>query len=301
MRAVVFDRFGPPEVLRLADLPDPQPGPGEVRVRVRAAGVQPFDVAVRAGQMTHLPVSFPQQIGQEYAGVVDQVGVGVTGLSPGDEVLGSAMLNAVAEYVVVAAENVVRKPAELDFPTAAGFVAAGQTATGALNELRIAAGETLLVHAAAGSVGTIAVQVAKRAGLTVVGTAGPANHDYLRELGAIPVAYGDGLAERVRTAAPHGVDVALDAAGRGAIAASVELIEDRKRIGTIVDDEGAREHGVHVVRAARSPQRLADVIALAARGEIGMPIRAYPWEDVVAAHRTVESGHGRGKVVLVLP
>lgn len=301
MRAVVFDRYGPPEVLRIAELPDPQPGPGQVRVRVKAAGVQPFDVAVRAGGMTHLPVAFPQQIGQEYAGVVDQVGAGVTGLTPGDEVLGSTMLNAVAEYVVVAAENVVRKPAELDFPTAAGFVAAAQTATGALNELRIAAGETLLVHAAAGSVGTVAVQMARRAGLSVIGTASPANHDYLRELGALPVAYGEGLTERVRAVAPQGVDVVLDAAGRGAIAASVALVKDRERIGAIVDDQGAKEHGVHVVRAGRSPERLAGVVGLAAGGEIRMPIRAYPWEDVVAAHRAVESGHGRGKVVLVVP
>ncbi|MCP2322574.1 enoyl reductase [Hamadaea flava] len=300
MRAVVFDQFGPPDVLRLAELPDPSAGPGQLRVRVQAAGVQPFDVGVRTGTMPWVQAAFPQQIGQEYAGIVDQVGEGVTGWAEGDEVLGSTMLNAVAEYVVVPAENAVRKPAELDFPSAAALVAASQTASGALLELKVAAGETLLVHAAAGSVGTIAVQLARLAGATVVGTAGPANHDYLRTLGALPVAYGDGLVERVRAVAPQGVDVALDAAGRGAIAASVELVADRDRIGTIVDDAAAAEYGTRVVRAGRSPQRLAEVVALAAAGKIVLPVRAYSVDDVVAAHEAVESGHGRGKVVVTL-
>ena len=300
MRAVVFDKFGPPEVLRLAEVPDPQAGPGQVRVRVRAAGVQPFDVGVRAGAMSHLPVTFPQTLGQEYAGVVDQVGDGASGWRAGDEVMGSTMLAGAAEYVVVAAENVVAKPPELDFPTAAGLVAAAQTASGALAELKVVQGETLLVHAAAGSVGTVAVQLARLDGVTVIGTAGPANHDYLRSLGAIPVAYGEGLVERVRAAAPQGVDVVLDAAGRGAIAASVELVADFDRIGTIVDDAAAAQYGTRVVRAGRSPHRLAEVVALAARGDLIMPIRAYPLDEVVAAHRAVEGGHGRGKVVLTL-
>ncbi|MEV0270258.1 NADP-dependent oxidoreductase [Hamadaea sp. NPDC050747] len=300
MRAVVFDRFGPPDVLRLAELPDPSAGPGQVRVRVHAAGVQPFDVAVRTGAMTWAKIAFPQQIGQEYAGTVDQVGEGVTDWAVGDEVLGSTMLDAVADYVVVPAENAVRKPPQLDFPSAAALVAASQTASGALLELKVAAGETLLVHAAAGSVGTLAVQLARRTGATVVGTASPANHDYLRSLGAVPVAYGDGLADRVRAVAPQGVDVALDAAGRGAVAASVELVADRDRIGTIVDDAAAAEFGTRVVRAGRSPHRLAEVVALAAAGKIVLPVRAYPLADVVAAHAAVESGHGRGKVVLTL-
>jgi NADPH:quinone reductase-like Zn-dependent oxidoreductase len=300
-KAVVFDAFGPPEVLRLADLPEPQAGPGEVRVRVRAAGVQPFDISVRRGDAPpFLKVNFPQQIGQEYAGVVDQVGPGVTTLGVGDEVLGSTMLAGYAEHLVAAAENVVRKPSELDFETAAGLVAASQTATGALRELAVKPGETLLIHAAAGSVGTIAVQQAVLQGLTVIGTASPANHEYLRSLGAVPVEYGDGLVERVRAAAPGGVDAALDAAGRGAMAASVELVADRGRIGTIVDDAAAAEFGTRVVRAGRDPARLADVVALVAGGKIIMPIRSYPIADVAAAHRVVEAGHGRGKVVLAV-
>lgn len=301
MRAAIFDRYGPPEVLRLANRPDPQAGPGQVRVRVRAAGVQPFDVAVRRGWLAgHLPVTFPQTLGQEYAGVVDQVGAGVTGLALGDAVLGSTMLNGHATHVVAPAANVVAKPAELDFPTAGGLVAAAQTASGALAELRVTAGDVLLVHAAAGAVGTIAVQLARLAGATVIGTASPGNHHHLRRLGATPVAYGDGLVPAVRAVAPDGVDVALDAAGGAAIAASVELVADRDRIGTIVDDKHAAEHGVRVVRAPRSPQRLAQVVALAAQGRVVLPIRAYPLADVVAAHAAVESRHGRGKVVLIV-
>ena len=299
MRAVTFDRFGPPSVLRLTELPDPEPGPGQVRVRVRAAGVQPFDVAVRQGAMPWIEVAFPQRIGQEYAGVVDAVGQGVTSVAVGDEVLGSCMLEGHASAVVVAAENVVRKPAELDFPTAAGLVAASQTATGALRELGVGDGDVLLVHAAAGSVGTVAVQVARLAGATVIGTASPGNHAYLRQLGAIPVAYGEGLLDAVR-ATGLTPTVALDGAGAEAIKASVELGIAPDRVGTIVDDKAAAELGTRVVRAARSPQRLAEVVELAARGAVVMPVRAYPLIEVAEAHAAVETRHGRGKVVLIV-
>ncbi|MEV6489285.1 NADP-dependent oxidoreductase [Actinoplanes sp. NPDC051633] len=299
MRAAVFDRFGPPDVLQLRELPDPEPGAGEVRVRVRAAGVQPFDVYARRGEMPFLRITPPSTIGQEYSGVVDRVGAGVTNVRPGDEVLGSTMLNGQASAVVVSAENVVRKPPRLDFPTAAGLVAAGQTATGALGELALTPGDVLLVHAAAGSVGTVAAQVARLAGATVIGTASAGNHEYLRQLGAVPVEYGPGLVANVR-ATGLTPTVALDAAGSEAIAASVELGIPRMRIGTIADDKAAAEHGTRVVRAARSPQRLAEVVALAEQGSLTMPIRAYPLAEVAAAHAAVETGHGRGKVVLIV-
>lgn len=300
MRAVVFDRFGPPEVLRVAGLPDPEPGPGEVRVRVRAAGVQPFDVAFRRGAMSWAPASFPQQIGQEYSGVIDRLGSGVDDLAVGDEVLGSTMLNGHASMVVVPAATVVRKPAHLDFPTAAGLVAAAQTASGALRELGVRAGDVLLVHAAAGGVGTVAVQLARLAGATVIGTASPVNHDYLRQIGAVPVAYGDGLPAAVRAIAKRLPTVALDAVGGIAIAQSVALGVPPERVGTIVDDKAAAEAGARVVRAPRDPARLAEVVELAARGVVTMPIRAYPLADVVEAHTAVESRHGRGKVVLII-
>jgi NADPH:quinone reductase-like Zn-dependent oxidoreductase len=316
MRAAVFDRFGPPSVLRVAELPDPVPGPGEIRVRVRAAGVQPFDVAVRRGDLARDRVSFPQQIGQEYAGVIDAVGPAVVPPAAdsdpdaragdrsepgvpwavGDEVLGSTMLNGQASAVVVPARDAVRKPPHLDFPTAAGLVAAAQTASGALRELAVRAGDVLLVHAAAGSVGTLAVQLARLAGATVIGTASPANHDYLRRLGAVPVAYGESLPHSVRLVARRLPTVVLDAAGGEAIAQSVALGVPPDRIGTIV----APSHGARVVRSPRDPARLAEVVELASRGVLAMPVRAYPLSDVAAAHAAVESRHGRGKVVLII-
>jgi NADPH:quinone reductase-like Zn-dependent oxidoreductase len=300
MRAVVFDRFGPPEVLHIAELPDPEPGPGQLRVRVHAAGVQPFDTLVRRGEMPRLAVRFPQTIGQEYAGVVDQVGEGVPELRIGDDVLGSTLLNGNASLVCVPAATAVAKPADLDFPTAAGLVSAAQTATGALAELRVGAGDVLLVHGAAGSVGTLAVQLAQLAGARVIGTAGPANHGYLRQLGAVPVAYGNDLVEAVRALPGPAPTVALDAAGGPAIGQSVELGIARDRIGTITDDRGAAEHGARVVRAPRDPARLAEVVALAARGHLTLPIRAYPLAEAAEAHAAVETRHGRGKVVLIV-
>jgi NADPH:quinone reductase-like Zn-dependent oxidoreductase len=300
MRAAVFDRYGPPGVLRIAEVPDPHPGPGQVRVRVRAAGVQPFDIAVRSGRMSRLPVHFPQTIGQEYAGVVDETGAGVAEEWIGREVLGSTMLNGNAALLCVAEANLVAKPAELDFPTAAGLVSAAQTAGGALAELQVTPGDVLLVHAAAGSVGTVAVQLARLAGATVIGTASPANHDYLRQLGAIPVAYGPGLVTAVRTISERAPTVVLDAAGGVAIAQSVELGVDPGRIGTIVDDKAAADVGARVVRAPRDPARLAEVVALAARRVVILPIRAYPLAEVAEAHAAVEARHGRGKVVLII-
>ncbi|WP_127501812.1 NADP-dependent oxidoreductase [Actinoplanes solisilvae] len=296
MRAVLFDEFGPPEVLHVVPWRDPEPGPGEVRVRVLAAGVQPFDVGVRQGNMPWAKIEFPSQIGQEYAGVIDTPG---GGFEVGEPVLGSTMLNGAAELVCVAAENVVRKPDSLGFAQAAALVAAAQTASGALLELGVGEGDVLLVHAAAGSVGTVATQLARMAGATVIGTASPVNHDRVSRQGAIPVAYGKDLVRDVR-ALGLTPTVALDAAGGEAIAQSVELGIDPDRVGTIVDDKAAAELGTRVVRAGRDPKRLAHVVDLAARGLIVLPVQAFSIEDVVAAHRAVESRHSEGKVVLTL-
>ena len=297
MRAAVFDRYGPPDVLRIAELPDPEPGPDEVLIRVHAAGVQPFDTAVRNGTMRWVKATFPQQIGQEYSGTVERTGANVVNINPGDEVLGSTMLNAVAELLTVKSDNVVIKPKNRDHNTAAALVAASQTASGALQELNLTENDTILIHAAAGSVGTIATQLAIQLGARVIGTASPNNHDYLRELNATPVPYGKNLIEAIQslTSTPT---VALDAAGGDSIAQSVALGIPRNRIGTIVDDKAAAEHGALVVRAGRSPQRLAEVIAK----NIIMPITTYHFDDegIVEAHRKVESRHGRGKVVITV-
>ncbi|MGW5722885.1 NADP-dependent oxidoreductase [Amycolatopsis sp. NPDC003865] len=295
MKAVAFTGFGGPEVLRVLDLPEPHAGPGEVRVRVKAAGVQPFDAAVRAGwEPPHLVLGWPRVPGNEFAGVVDE-----GDLEPGTEVLGFTAVQAAAEYVVVPVTDVTPKPPGMPWEVAGGFTAGTQTASIALEALRLREGETLLVHAAAGSVGTAAVQLAKLKGATVVGTASEANQDYLRELGATPVVYGPGLRERL---APLGIEVVLDGAGGEALDISLELVGDRTRILTLVDHHRAAGLGVLVSKSGRSAERLAALAALYAKGDLRFHVRrAYPYTEAVAAHREIETGHGRGKIVLTFP
>ena len=300
MRAVVFDHHGPPEVLRVADLPVPGPGPDQIRVRVRAAGVQPFDTGLRQGG-TGFPVTFPQQIGNEYAGVVDEVGADVTGFAAGDEVLGWVFLAGLADYVVVDVTAAVTKPSAMPWDVAGSLSASGQSAYTALHELGVGPGQVVLVHAAAGGVGTVAVQLARAWGARVIGTASEANHDYLRGLGAEPVTYGDGLVDRVLALAPAGVDAVVDGAGGRALRDSIRLVAEPSRIVTLVDHALAEELGARGVRAQRSAQRLAELVSLWEQGSLQLHVRAtYPLEKAAAAHREVERGHGRGKVVVVL-
>ncbi|GII83174.1 oxidoreductase [Sphaerisporangium siamense] len=302
MKAAAFERPGGPEVLRLMEVATPEAGPGQVRVRVRAAGVQPYDCAVRAGWIPPgVPPDTPKIPGNEFAGVVDQAGAGVTGVATGDEVLGFGRLDAYAEYIVVPADQVTAKPAAMPWEVAGGFSAGAQTAHIALRELGVGAGDTVLVHAAAGGVGTIAVQLAVAWGAAVVGTASEANHDYLRALGAVPVAYGEGLVARVRAAAPGGVDAALDGAGGDALTASLELVKDRSRVLTLVDHGKAEALGVRVTPALRSAARLAELAGMYARGELRVHVReTFPLERAADAHRAVEAGHGAGKVVITV-
>ncbi|AYY13223.1 NADP-dependent oxidoreductase [Actinobacteria bacterium YIM 96077] len=300
MKAVVFDRHGTPDELHLADMERPHPGPGEVRVRVRAAGIQPFDVGVRGGSLP-FPVTFPQQLGNEFSGVVDRVGDDAGEWAAGDEVLGWAFMRSLAEYVVTGADSIVSKPPDMPWDVAGGLSSSGATAYTALRVLDIRPRDTLLVHAAAGGTGTIATQLARAWGASVIGTASEANHAYLAQLGATPVSYGDGLVERVRAVAPDGVDAALDAVGGQALHDSVDLVRDKNRIATLVDHELADELGVVGVRAQRVPEQLGDLVSLYQRGALRMPIRErFPLAAIADAHRLVETGHGRGKVVVTL-
>lgn len=229
------------------------------------------------------------------------MGEGVTNFSVGDEVLGWALLACYAEYVVVDVNQIVHKPQGMPWKEAAVISASGQTAHTALQELGVSKGETVLIHAAAGGVGTFAVQLAQVWGAHVIGTASERNHEYLQSLGAAPVAYGTGLADRVRNVAPSGVDVALDAAGGDALRSSVELIEDRSRIGTIVSFELVEKLGVLAIRSQRSVERLMELVTLYTQGKLSIHIRTtFPLEQAADAHREVETGHGRGKVVLTI-
>ncbi|WNC16455.1 NADP-dependent oxidoreductase [Brevibacillus brevis] len=302
MKAAGILTFGPPEVLQLIEVDSPQAGRQEVRVQVKAAGVQPFDLAVRSGWAPPGgEIRFPQVLGNEFAGIVDQVGEEVSGFSIGDEVIGFRVLGCQAEYVVVGPEQLVKKPKEMPWEVAAVLPASGQTAHTAWEVLGVREGETVLVHAAAGGVGTFAVQIAIARGATVIGTASEKNHEYLRSLGAIPVRYGPGLVERVRALTPDGVDAALDAAGADALMASVELVQQKERIGTIVAFELAEQLGLRFIRNQRSAERLQELVDLYRQGKLHITIReAFPLRQAAAAHRELESGHGRGKIVIVM-
>ena len=300
MRAAAFDEPGGPDVFGLMEIDTPHSRGDQVRVRVRAAGVQPYECAVRAGwTAAGAPAGYPRIPGNEFAGVVDEVGDEVTGVRPGAEVIGYGTLNAYAEYIVVPADQVTAKPAGMPWEVAGGFSAGAQTAHIAIGELAVGEGDTLVIHGAAGSVGTVAVQLAVARGATVLGTARAANHDYLRELGAVPIAYGEGLGDAL---APYAIDAALDGAGGDALTVSLAVVADRKRILTLVEHERAEELGIRVTPNARSAARLAELAEMYARGALRIHVRAaYPLARAADAHRDVGSGHGRGKVVVTVP
>ncbi|MBB6038293.1 NADP-dependent oxidoreductase [Phytomonospora endophytica] len=301
-RALVFSEYGGPEVLRLIDVPLPEPGLGEVRLRVRAAGVQPFDNAFRAGMArAWAPASFdrgggPQPTGTEAAGVVDAVGDGVSRLTVGDEVLGWCG-GAFAEYTVVPEGQLAAKPAGMPWAEAGSLTASGQTAHSALRALGAEEGETLLVHAAAGGVGSYAVQLAVAWGMRVIGTASARNHDYLRELGATPVAYGPGLADRVRAIAA--VDASFDAVATDeSLRVGAELAPGRA--GTIAGDPGkAAGFGVRWLDTGRDLPSLQELLALYGDGRLRVEVaRTFPLDRAAEAMSEVATGHVRGKVVV---
>jgi NADPH:quinone reductase-like Zn-dependent oxidoreductase len=297
MKAAQFSRFGGPEVLEIVDLPDPHPGPGEVRIAVRAAGVNASDWKKRQGLMDR---ALPQTMGYEASGIVDEIGEGVTDVAVGDRVFGfSGDGAAQAELAVLCAWTPI--PPALDFAGAAALPSAVETATRALDQLGVASGSTLLINGASGIVGSAALQLAIARGVRAIGTGSPATHDYLGELGAEPVAYGDGMTERVRALAPEGVDRALDVAGSGVLPELIELAGGAENVITIADFAGAQQHGVRFSRgdSGRAMYALALVGELVKSGKFSLPVgQTFPLDDVAEAHRVGETGHVRGKLVL---
>jgi NADPH:quinone reductase-like Zn-dependent oxidoreductase len=301
-KAVGYSRYGGPEVLEIIDVPEPHAGPGEVRVAVRAAGLNPFDFKVRRGG--YLPShTLPSLQGAEFSGVVDEVGDGVTEWSAGDEVLGWIGRGAQAEFVVVPSAHLAAKPATLDWAAAASIGLVANTAKRAVDSLRLGAADTVLVTAAAGGVGVMTVQFAKAAGATVVGTASESNHTFLRTLGVIPVAYGDGELARLRAAAPDGYTAALDNIGGDAIRTALALGIPPERINTVADHGAVEELGVQGVGGGKkTAEELAEFARQVADHELVLPIRgSYHLPDVVAAFRDLETGHGLGKMALLVP
>ena len=299
MKAAQFSRFGGPEVLEIVELPDPHPGVGEIRIKVRAAGVNASDWKKRRGLMDE---ELPQTLGYEAAGVVDEIGDEVSGVAVGDRVFGASPYGAAqAELAVLSYSAPI--PDALDYARSAAIPAAAETAARALDQLGVTAGSTVLINGASGSVGSAAVQLAVERGARVIGTGSPATHDTLRSLGAEPVAYGDGMPERVRAIAPSGIDYALDVAGSGVLPEVVKLVGAPERVITVADFLGAQQTGVRFSRGdtGRATYALARVAQMAETGRFSITVgQTFPLAEVAEAHRVGEAGTVRGKLVLLV-
>ena len=306
MKAVRFDEYGTADVLKVVDVPDPEPGPGQVLVRVEAAGINPGEAKIRDGLLhARWPATFPSGQGSDLAGVAERLGPDVTGVTVGDEVIGWVdNRSSQAEYAVVDAANLVPKPAGLSWEVAGALPVAGFTAWAAIRAVALRAGDTLVVSGAAGGVGSITVQLARRAGATVIGVAGQPNHEWLRAHGVIPVAYGAGVAGRIRAAAAHAkVDAFIDTYGDDYVEIALdELKVDPARVDTIVRFDAIAKYGIKSEGNAvgASARALAELAGLAASGELEIPIAAtYPLDQVREAYAELAKGHTRGKIVLL--
>lgn len=308
-RAVVATAYGGPEVLSLIDADPGEPGPGQVLLQMRAAGVNPIDWKSYTGAFGTDPTKLPIRIGQEAAGTVVRVGPEVDGIAVGDDVIAYRAPGAYAERVLVSANNTVVKPATLSWEKAAGLLLAGATAWHTVVATRIGPGDTVLVHGAAGGVGSMVVQIAHARGARVIGTASVANHEYLMDIGAIPVVYGPGLAARVREHARSGVHAAIDTVGTTeALDTSVALVTDRQRVATIANFAHGAVLRVQLLGSgpgadpgtairADARQKLVDLVVA---GKLDVRIAGtYRLADVAKAHRAGIAGHGRGKMVML--
>jgi NADPH:quinone reductase-like Zn-dependent oxidoreductase len=307
MKAITYRTNGGPDVLEYGDVPNPKLGADTVLIRVKAASVNPVDWKIQAGYLDGvLDTVFPVIPGWDVAGVVEETGVGVTEFAPGDEVIGYVREDFVsrgtfAEYVAAPIRTLARKPANLSFEEAAGLPLAGLTAYQALTRaLNVGSGDTVLVHAAAGGVGSLAVQIARALGARVIGTASEHNHDYLRGLGAEPVAYGEGLTDRVNALAPQGVDAVLDLIGGEALKISPGLLAEGGRLASVADGAVLGLGGRYVF-VRPDTQDLEALTVLAERGQLSVEVAAtFPLEQAADAQRLNREGHTRGKVIVTV-
>ncbi|MFC5930528.1 NADP-dependent oxidoreductase [Cryobacterium melibiosiphilum] len=311
MNAITYSHYGTPDVLELTEQPMPKVGPGSVLIRVKAAAVNPVDWKVMGGYLdTMMDVVFPATPGWDVAGVVESVGVDAPRFQVGDEVIANGRKDWVhggsfAEFIALPERLVARKPASLTWPEAAGLPLTGMTAFQVLNRLGVAANDTVLIHGGAGGVGSIAIQIAVAEGARVIATASAVNHDYLRTLGAEPVTYGSGLAERVRALAPDGVTVVADFVG-GVLDTTLEVLAEGGRHASVADGD-VEQHGgtwMWVDPTATAPQAapqtglqaLADLVD--AKGLQIEVARSFPLAQAADAYRLSMLGHTRGKIVV---
>ncbi|HEX8860278.1 MAG TPA: NADP-dependent oxidoreductase [Actinomycetes bacterium] len=299
MRALQFRAYGGPEVLEWAEAPDPHAGPGQIRIAVRAASVNPIDWKIISGALSGgKPMEGIGYLGSDAAGVVDEVGDGVTGVAVGDEVFGRGQ-HTQAEDAVLG--SWAAKPPSIDWAVAAAAGVAGETSERGLRLLDVNAGDTLFVDGGAGGVGAVAVQMALARGATVIASASEANHDYLREIGATPVRYGQGLAERVRAAAGGPVDAVFDVAGKTPVEELISLAPEPSQVLSIANfaagQAGARVTGGDA--DSHPMQALAQVAELLAQNKLVIKVQTFPFGRAAEAYRISQSGHVRGKLVLV--
>ena len=302
-QAVRYNEYGGIDVLRVVDVDRPAPGAGEVLVRVRAAGINPGEAKIRSGALAERwPSTFPSGQGSDLAGVVDEVGEGVTEFAVGDEVIGFTDNRASqAEFVVAEAAHLVRKPAGISWEVAGSLFVVGTTAYAMVRAVSVSPGDTVVVSGAAGGVGSIAVQLARNAGATVIGLASEANHAWLASHGVIGVSYGDGVADRIQAAANGQVDAFLDTMGGGYVELALELGVRPERIDTIADFSAQKTYGVKAEgnTAGASADVLAQLAGLVSSGKLEVPIASvYPLDRVQDAYRELERGHTHGKIVL---
>ncbi|WP_396836954.1 NADP-dependent oxidoreductase [Mycobacterium sp. ITM-2016-00317] len=300
MRAARFHRYGDPDVLVVEEAPEPHAAANSVRIKVRAASVNPIDYLLRAGAIRDVfPLELPAIPGRDAAGVVDEVGSAVMNAAVGDVVFGlGGVSDTTAEFAVLTAWTAV--PANWSTEEAAAAGLASATAARAIDALGNLSGSTLLVEGASGAVGSAAVAFALDAGARVIGTARPANHQYLIDLGVMATTYGPGLVERVDALAPDGVDAALHAAPSASLPDLVEIVGDASRVVTVIDQEGAARLGVRKVDAANDSALLARAAELGQRGRYTPRVdRVLPLASIREAHELAESG--AGKIVITLP
>jgi NADPH:quinone reductase-like Zn-dependent oxidoreductase len=304
VKAVRFDEYGGVDVLKVVDVPQPVPGPGQVLVQVRAAGINPGEAKIREGLLAaRWPATFPSGQGSDLAGVVAETGPGVTGWSAGDEVIGFTDNRASqAEYVLVDEKNLIARPAGVPWQVAGALFVAGATAFAAVRAVSLTEGDTVAVSGAAGGVGSIAVQLARLAGTTVIGLASPANHEWLAGHGVVPVAYGEGVAEGIRRAAGK-VDAFIDTFGADYVQLALELGVEPSRIDTIANFDAVQRYGVKAEgnAAGASASVLAELAGMIADGKLEVPVAAtFPMDQVQDAYRRLAQGHILGKIVLTM-
>jgi NADPH:quinone reductase len=303
-RAVRFDHYGGRDVLYIANVDVPTASRAQVVVAVRAAGLNPGEAAIREGALAaQFPATFPSGEGSDLAGIVYAVGEGVTDFARGDEVMGwSERRSSHADYVAVPVTQLIAKPPELSWEVAGSLYVVGCTAFVAVRAVEVSPGDTVAVSASAGGVGTVVVQLLREKGAIVIGIASPSHHEWLARRGVIPVAYGEGLAERLQVAAPDGIDAFIDLFGPAYVELAVDLGIARDRIETIISFDKANELGTKAQGSAdgSTTEILSAVASMVASGQVEIPIAArYPLERVREAYAELEQRHTLGKIVLV--